>query len=174
MHRYLSYLPISKPSDDRSAGERPEYAEGVDGGKDEADRERDNDIAAGPRCGGVRECMTYKTGEYVHIRGGDFGAAGMEDVDQVGIARVKHYGDLQWVNSIIHGRQIMQRTPTPFTTRQRKLRSIIGRLSSQYCVIMPEPIIDSGARTMPPSVVARKRSSGHQTPPRRLRHETTM
>ena len=59
-------------------------------GKDEADRERDNDIAAGPRCGGVRECMMYKTGEYVHIRGGDFGAAGMEDVNQVGIARVEY------------------------------------------------------------------------------------
>lgn len=76
----------------------------------------------------------------------------------------------KFIWSPIHG----ERTPTPFRNRQKKLRIIMAVLSSQYCVITPEPMIDSGAKTIPPKVVALRRSSGHHTPPRRLRHETTI
>ena len=64
-------------------------------------------------------------------------------------------------------------TPSPFTKSSTRL-SARPTLPGTYCVTRPAQRIEHGTMTAAPAMHARRRSSGTQVPPRRLRHWTTI
>lgn len=63
-------------------------------------------------------------------------------------------------------------TPIPFMNSQTRL-STIPSVPGTNCVVKPERSTDIGTNRPAPHRLARRRSSGIQTPPRRFRHVTT-